>query len=144
MGPRRDQNGAAGTRSVTRPASKVVVLFAAWAGVFFAGAAFAAPPKMSIYHFDVNTGYATLIVSADGRAVLIDAGDRGRGINPIVEFLNRARGDRAIQSLDFTIATHYDADLIEVSVWRRSYRVFRWRNGSHIGSGDRYFNNPRQ
>ena len=39
----------------------------------------AAPPKMTIFHFDVNVGDATLILSPDKHAVLIDAGDRGRG-----------------------------------------------------------------
>jgi beta-lactamase superfamily II metal-dependent hydrolase len=82
------------------------------AGIAAASVAFAAPPKMSIFHFDVNTGDATLIISPDGHAVLIDAGDRGRGLNPIVEFLNRAKTDGVIASLDFTIATHYDADHI--------------------------------
>jgi hypothetical protein len=32
----------------------------------------------------------------------------------------------------------YDG-MIQVSVWRRSYRVFRWRNGAPIDNGDRYF-----
>lgn len=82
------------------------------AGLLAASSALAAPPKMSIYHFDVNTGDSTLIVSPDGRAVLIDAGNKGRGLNPIVEFLNRAKADGVVTSLDFTIATHYDADHI--------------------------------
>jgi beta-lactamase superfamily II metal-dependent hydrolase len=77
-----------------------------------AGFALAAPPKMSIFHFDVNTGDATLVVSPNGHAVLIDSGNRGRGANPIVEFLDRAKADGVITSLDFTIATHYDADHI--------------------------------
>jgi beta-lactamase superfamily II metal-dependent hydrolase len=74
--------------------------------------ALAIPPRMSIFHFDVNTGDATLIVSPDGHGVLIDAGDRGRGINPISEFLNRAKDDGVLTSLDYVIATHYDADHI--------------------------------
>lgn len=78
----------------------------------FGSAASAAPPKMSLYHFDVNTGDATLLVTPGGRGVLIDAGDRGRGINPILEFLARAKLDGFIRSLDYTIATHYDADHI--------------------------------
>lgn len=32
----------------------------------------------------------------------------------------------------------YDG-MIEVAVWQRSYRVFRWRNGNPIDGGDRYF-----
>jgi len=54
--------------------------------------AFATPPKLTIVHFDVNVGDATLVLSPDGHAVLIDAGNRGRGLNPIGEFLERARG----------------------------------------------------
>jgi beta-lactamase superfamily II metal-dependent hydrolase len=97
-------------RVVAQRLSELFVMLAI--SVATASLAFAAPPKMSIFHFDVNTGDATLIVSPDGHAVLIDAGDRGRGLNPIVEFLNRARDDGVITSLDFTIATHYDADHI--------------------------------
>jgi beta-lactamase superfamily II metal-dependent hydrolase len=70
------------------------------------------PPRLDIYHFDVNTGDATLILSPDGRGVLIDAGDRFRGHNPIAEFLNRARADGRLASLDYFIVTHYDADHI--------------------------------
>jgi beta-lactamase superfamily II metal-dependent hydrolase len=68
------------------------------------------PTKMTIIHFDVNVGDATLILSPDGHAVLVDAGNKGRGLNPIKEFLGRARDDGHLVSLDYTIATHYDAD----------------------------------
>ena len=71
---------------------------------------FAAPPKLSIIHFDVNIGDATLIISPDGHRVLIDAGNRGRGNNPINEFLTRATADNRLVSLDHVIVTHYDAD----------------------------------
>ncbi len=71
---------------------------------------FAAPPKLSIIHFDVNVGDATLIISPDGHGVLIDAGDRGRGKDPIVEFLTRATSDGRLVSLDHVIVTHYDSD----------------------------------
>lgn len=67
---------------------------------------------MRIFHFDVNTGDATLVVSPDGRGVLIDAGDRGESAEQIVRFLDRAHRDGVLTSLDFTIATHYDADHI--------------------------------
>jgi beta-lactamase superfamily II metal-dependent hydrolase len=50
-----------------------------------------APPRLNIYHFDVNTGDATLIITPGKRGVLIDAGNTGRGLNPILEFLNRAK-----------------------------------------------------
>ena len=70
----------------------------------------AAPPKLSIIHFDVNVGDATLIITPDGRGVLIDAGKRGRGKNPIVDYLIRAKNDKRLTSLDYTIVSHYDAD----------------------------------
>ncbi len=70
----------------------------------------AEPPRLTLYHFDVNTGDATLIVTPDRHGVLIDAGDRGRGKNPINEFLNRMRDDGVFKSLDYTVVTHYDAD----------------------------------
>jgi len=70
------------------------------------------PPKMTIVHFDVNTGDSTLIISPDGKGVLIDAGDRGRGKNPISNFLDKAEEDGILNSLDYTVATHYDADHI--------------------------------
>jgi len=37
----------------------------------------------------------------------------------------------------------YDG-MIELAVWRRSYRVFRWRNGARLDSGTRFFIKPRQ
>jgi beta-lactamase superfamily II metal-dependent hydrolase len=72
----------------------------------------AAPPRLNIYHFDVNLGDATLILSPDGQGVLIDAGNRGRGLNPIKEFLDRAKADGHLKTLDYVIVTHYDADHI--------------------------------
>ena len=59
-------------------------------------------------HFDVNTGDATLIDSSDGHGVLIDAGDKDHGLNPIKEFLDRATRDGHLVSLDYAIVTHYD------------------------------------
>ena len=78
----------------------------------FSYPAHAASKKLSIFHFDVNTGDATLIVSPNGHAVLIDAGDKSRGEDPIVEFLNRSKNRGFIKSLDYTVVTHYDADHI--------------------------------
>ena len=70
------------------------------------------PKSLSIFHFDVNTGDATLILTPAGRGILIDAGDRSRGKDPIIKFLDRAKADGRLTSLDYTIATHYDADHI--------------------------------
>lgn len=81
-------------------------------GFLYTPSALAESRVMSIFHFDVNKGDATLIVGANGRAVLIDAGDEGRGLNPITEFMNRAKREGFIKSLDYTIASHYDSDHI--------------------------------
>ncbi len=73
------------------------------------------PPRMRIYHFDVNVGDSTLIISPDGRGVLIDFGTFTGGVNnrpPVKEFLDQAKADGILTSLDFTIASHYDADHI--------------------------------
>jgi beta-lactamase superfamily II metal-dependent hydrolase len=103
-------------RSLRRAAFLFAVSVAVALGSSFA----LAPPRLDIYHFDVNTGDATLIITPDGHAVLIDAGDRGRGNNPIQEFLKRAEEDGRLASLDYFIATHYDTD--------------------HIGGADELFN----
>jgi beta-lactamase superfamily II metal-dependent hydrolase len=68
------------------------------------------PPRLLIYHFDVNYGDATLIVSPDGRGILIDAGGRGRGKMPIAAFLDDLRDGGHLVGLDYTVATHYDPD----------------------------------
>jgi hypothetical protein len=41
----------------------------------------------------------------------------------------------AIADLNFD---EYDG-MIELAIWRRSFRVYRWRNGDRIDGGDRYF-----
>jgi len=66
--------------------------------------------SLLIFHFDVNAGEATLIISPDRHGVLIDAGQQGRGYDPIGSFLDRARYDGLLVSLDYTIITHYDDD----------------------------------
>ena len=70
------------------------------------------PPRLLIYHFDVNVGDSTLLVSPDGHGVLIDAGNTGRGRNPIVNTLNTLQANGILQSLDYTIVSHYDSDHI--------------------------------
>jgi len=77
-----------------------------------AGLTQAAPPRLSIYHFDVNTGDATLIITPDKQGILIDAGSTGRGNNPIKEFLDRAKENGHLTSLKYFIATHYHHDHI--------------------------------
>ena len=90
----------------TRP----LCLAALMATLLIASQATAAPPKLTIIHFDVNVGDATLIISPDGHGVLVDAGNTGRGIDPIVDYIDRAKKDGRLTSLDYTIVTHYDAD----------------------------------
>lgn len=63
---------------------------------------------LHIYHIDVGQGDATLIVSPEGRALLIDAGNTGKGNDTVLPLLN----DLAIEKLDYAVATHYDADHI--------------------------------
>ena len=38
--------------------------------------------------------------------------------------------------------TGYDG-IVEISVWKRTYRVFRWEKGARIDSGDQYRIKPR-
>jgi beta-lactamase superfamily II metal-dependent hydrolase len=78
--------------------------------LLFVPHAIAAPPKLTIIHFDVNTGDATLVISPDGHGVLIDAGNNGRGNDPILEYMNRSKENGRPITLDYSIVTHYDAD----------------------------------
>jgi len=61
---------------------------------------------LSIYHIDVDQGDATLVVAPSGRTLLIDGGDTGKGIGRVVPLLQALN----IRSLDYTVASHYDAD----------------------------------
>ncbi|MFC1706833.1 ComEC/Rec2 family competence protein, partial [Planctomycetota bacterium] len=61
---------------------------------------------LRIYHFDVEQGDATLIMSPVGRAALVDAGANGMGADRIVPRLLSL----GVQSLDYIVVTHYDAD----------------------------------
>ena len=49
--------------------------------------------RSRIIHFDVNVGDATLFISPEGRGVLIDGGDTGRGNNPIRTWMDQTRDD---------------------------------------------------
>jgi beta-lactamase superfamily II metal-dependent hydrolase len=63
---------------------------------------------LEIIHIDVGQGDATLVISPSGKTMLIDGGDTGRGNRVIMPLLK----DRGIDSLDYIVATHYDADHI--------------------------------
>jgi beta-lactamase superfamily II metal-dependent hydrolase len=60
---------------------------------------------LRIYHIDVDQGAATLIVSPDGRTLLVDAGRDGHG-SRVRDALNRAGASR----IDHLVTTHYHDD----------------------------------
>lgn len=70
----------------------------------------AAPPTgvVSILHIDVGQGDATLILGPQGRTLLIDGGNTGKGRRIVAARLADLRIDR----LDYLLASHYDADHI--------------------------------
>jgi beta-lactamase superfamily II metal-dependent hydrolase/PKD repeat protein len=71
-------------------------------------AAAASAQELRIYHLDVEQGDATLVVSPDGRALLFDGGPNGAGTNRVIPRLETL----GVLSLDYTVASHYDADHI--------------------------------
>lgn len=63
---------------------------------------------LKIYHINVGQGDATLIISPSEKSLLIDGGNTGKGrrnVGPLLRKLN-------IKTLNYVIATHYDADHI--------------------------------
>ena len=64
------------------------------------------PAPMEVHFLDVGQGDCTL-VTCDGHAMLIDAGDDTKG-TAIQNYLNKQK----IRSLDYLILTHPDADHI--------------------------------
>ena len=64
--------------------------------------------ELQIYFLDVAQGDATLIMGENGKTLLIDAGNNGKGNSVIVPFLDSV----GISHLDYIIATHYHADHI--------------------------------
>ena len=66
------------------------------------------PQRVTIHHLDVAQGDATLIRTSNGKAILIDAGDTGKGEDVILPYLHNL----GITSLDYLIASHYHSDHI--------------------------------
>ncbi len=63
---------------------------------------------LAIHHIDVGQGDATLIIAPNGKKLLIDGGNRGRGYKNIAKVLE----DLSLDTIDYLLATHYDADHI--------------------------------
>lgn len=63
--------------------------------------------EMQIHVLDVGQGDAILIISPDGKSVLIDAGEASR-VKTVIDALNRYN----VQKLDYFIATHPHTDHI--------------------------------
>lgn len=61
-----------------------------------------------IYHIEVGQGDSTLIVSPEGKTLLVDGGNNGMGNRKVIPLLKVL----GITSLDYMVATHYDADHI--------------------------------
>jgi competence protein ComEC len=63
--------------------------------------------ELQVHMLDVGQGDAILIISPEGKSVLVDAGDTGRG-KIVLDALNRHN----VKQLDYFIATHAHADHI--------------------------------
>lgn len=61
--------------------------------------------KMTVKYIDVGQGDATLIVSPEGKTVLIDAGDNSQG-KAVIQSLKK----EAVKQIDYFVLTHPDAD----------------------------------
>jgi beta-lactamase superfamily II metal-dependent hydrolase len=64
--------------------------------------------RLTIHHIDVGQGDATLIRTSNGKSILVDAGDAGKGETVILPYLRHL----GITSIDYLIASHYHSDHI--------------------------------
>jgi len=63
--------------------------------------------RLQVHFIDVGQGDSTLIISPNGRTMLIDAGDNSKG-SEVISYLKR----KGISKIDILIGTHPDADHI--------------------------------
>lgn len=97
-----------------------IAAFVVFVGAVFAGYWFLLRPwlekrkvpppsgkELQVHMLDIGQGDAILIISPEGKTVLIDAGDTGRG-KIVLDALNRYN----VKQLDYFIATHAHADHI--------------------------------
>ncbi len=88
----------------------LAIIFALWYFIFRSREAPLPPPsgnELQVHVLDVGQGDSILIISPEGKAVLVDAGDTGRG-RAVVEALRRHN----VAEIDLLIATHAHADHI--------------------------------
>lgn len=65
-------------------------------------------PNLKIHILNVGQGDATLIQMPNGKTMLIDGGNDGKGLEVVVPFLQSQK----ISKIDAALITHYDADHI--------------------------------
>jgi beta-lactamase superfamily II metal-dependent hydrolase len=87
---------------------RVKTCFAAVVVALLASSANGQELSLNIYHIDVGQGDATLVVGPGRKTMLIDAGNTGQGKRSVLPLL----ADLGITSLDYVVASHYDADHI--------------------------------
>ena len=63
--------------------------------------------RLQVHFIDVDQGDSTLIISPNGRTMLIDAGDNSKG-SEVISYLKR----KGVSKIDILIGTHPDADHI--------------------------------
>lgn len=102
------RSGSIARRSIPRVAARRALVPLALIAAVLSGATYGQTAHLQIYHINVEQGDATLFLCPDGRTLLIDGGNTGKGRNIIVPLLQTI----GVESLDYVIATHYDADHI--------------------------------
>jgi competence protein ComEC len=88
----------------------IAAIFALWYFIYRPRESQLPPPsgnELRVHILDVGQGDSILIISPEGKAVLVDAGDTGRG-SVVLEALRRHN----VNEIDLLIATHAHADHI--------------------------------